>query len=106
MNRGPSLYNLALVAVALVLISLLLGGCSRAGDTQKPGGTSTSPRDVIVGAGMPVAVDQETGCQYLGYDSHGLTPRMEYVRGDSLNGGRGSVEYVHKGCRIRNGRME
>lgn len=46
--------------------------CERLRDTSPPS------------AGMsPVYVDTATGCQYLGYPGHGLTPRMTKEGGNS-----------------------
>lgn len=109
MSRGASTFSndLALAAVALALLALLLGGCSKVekgtdplskmlqdpGDTSpamvSPVGTGTAIREAV---GAPVVVDQGTGCQYLGYSGHGLTPRMAY----SSDG-----RYVHVGCMVR-----
>lgn len=70
--------------VAWVLVSLLivsaLAGCMRKDDPTIPGNEAaatsgdTSPGGV---GGVPVWVDPATGCQYLGYTGHGLTPRLK-----------------------------
>lgn len=73
---------LKLIAGSVIGACLLLGGCERApGASATPGSTSERQEAISepVSAGViPVEVDRATGCQYLGYTGHGLTPRMYY----------------------------
>lgn len=88
--------DLALVAL-VIAVSVLLGGCSRVDTSQSAtdasmasGGTSPSPRDMedhyyeearraTQDAGLPVVIDQATGCQYISAYQKGTSPRMSRV---------------------------
>lgn len=84
--RGIVLFLLAFWAGVAVL---LLSGCNRAPDAPAPraavsstSGDTSPPTADTTGEDIPVFTDRFTGCQYLGYTGHGLTPRMSrYVDG-------------------------
>lgn len=77
--------NTALLLVPFLVVSGTLSSCRRAEVPPTPGNGSgsTSPEQDQASEGtrlsaeahIPVYVDPVTGCQYLGYASHGLTQR-------------------------------
>lgn len=59
------------VACATVMI-FVLAGC------QQVEGNQQAPVAVNVGGDvLPIVTDPDTGCQYIGYTGHGLTPRLD-----------------------------
>lgn len=95
-KRWSALVDLICVAIVLGTLSIL-AGCQRVDDPSTPRGGTTETRESsraalvpVPGAGdAPVYVDEHTGCQYLGYTGHGLTPRMTKQGGN----------YHQMGCR-------
>lgn len=87
----------------LLVVLMLIAGCQRKGEaTDTPvnrvsasGGASPAPEGPTLyrmRKDLPVIVDSETGCQYLGYTGHGLTPRMSRYE----NGAQ-----YHLGCYLK-----
>lgn len=86
-KRWSCLADMFMIGVVVVVL-LICTGCSRADPADAPGDTSPATRatheEYIYQqeqffsnrAGMQVVIDNETGCQYLGYVGHGLTPRL------------------------------
>lgn len=86
------------VAACLVLLmsAAPLTGCERTIPADAPGDTSPDTRGAVTPyvpprRDVPVYVDPETGCQYLGYIGHGLTPRIVSINGF----------HTHKGCKSK-----
>lgn len=71
----------------LTVMAVMLVGCERVPEysTSAPPGTAKAiPEDTTYGQtsnGVHVVRDADTGCQYLGYEGHGLTPRNHKVDG-------------------------
>lgn len=99
-------YLVFLMCCGFVMMSI--GGCAPmdGGGATEPspvarGGTSQRHEDIERAAARAAGVealviDRETGCQYIGYTHHGLTPRM----GSYDNMG---TQY-HVGCYIDEGK--
>lgn len=75
-----------MVDVFLVALSvsavLLLSGCHRVDVPQDPGQAlrdTSRPQGAFIarGADLHIVIDPMTGCEYIGYISHGLTPRLD-----------------------------
>lgn len=85
---------------ALLLLLPALVGCQRADtpptyrqmlqDTSERQGRSLS--DI---AGAPIYVDPVSGCQYVGYMGHGVTPRMSREGGNYHQMGCGDKLFVN-----------
>lgn len=109
-RRWSALIDLITVG-GVIGVLCLLAACQRAGDnpSQPRGGTaerckaatmpeSGCPPPGSIGTAteaVPVFTDPDTGCQYLGYTGHGLTPRMQkHIRNSD-----GSPYETQVGCR-------
>lgn len=55
----------------LIAVLLSLTACQRV-DASEPKSRKFDVTDVL-----PIVTDPETGCQYIGYSSHGLSPRLD-----------------------------
>jgi len=81
-ERQASMLFDVVIMVILVLGVLILSGCQRGPDTL-PSPDEVS-RDALKRSadqtrretGLPIVVDPENGCQYIGLSNHGLTPRL------------------------------
>lgn len=93
--------NRLVILWALILVLfLVIASCQRAdvpaSPADAPGDTSPGQERLSEAEKLsrevkaPVYIDPVTGCQYLGYLSHGLTPRMAR---DRLGG------MYHEGCK-------
>lgn len=98
---GKAILFYFLVMALVVIAAVSLSGCAekpRRGDVAKdcsvdpslcadaPGSTSPAKEAPIEAQydtidGLPIVTDARTGCQYIGYTSHGLTPRVVSVNG-------------------------
>lgn len=84
-------------------VLLFLAGCEqRPGPTQPPsdavppgrGAPGSKATPYPMGDDLPVIVDAETGCQYIGYTGHGVTPRMSRYE-DGKQRQLGCFEVIH-----------
>jgi len=78
----------------IIMVVLLLFGCNSGPDNFNPV-LSDGPRSR--GDHLVPYIDDGTGCQYIGYISHGLTPRMsEYRDGKQVQlGCRNTIKIVN-----------
>lgn len=89
-------FLLDMVIVFLVCAAAAsLAGCSRVDATSEPPGGTTETQQrpdpyARSGEDLPIVVDPETSCQYIGYIGHGVTPRMYITK---------VGRYDHMGCR-------
>lgn len=82
---------------ALLLLLPTLAGCERADTPPTYGQTlrdtsERQERSLMGQTGLPIVVDPGTGCQYIGYTGHGVTPRMVWDERRQ--------EMMQMGCRI------
>lgn len=75
-ERQWSLFVDLLVAVAALSV-FFLAGCQKVPQSQAMNRAGVIEAKAYEDTGIPVYVDPETHCQYIGYTTHGLTPRLD-----------------------------
>lgn len=90
LRKNEYMRHVYLALFVMVLIAGVMSGCARAAPSEVvTAEIKQGKRASRIDIGVPVFTDPATGCEYLGYTGHGLTPRM----------GKKFGAYEHLGCR-------
>ncbi len=78
------MWNKATIAALALAFVFVLAGCEERAPGTNPArdaverSSYTSPASIGGTVGeVPIVTDLDTGCQYLGYVGHGITPRLD-----------------------------